>query len=120
MLGYILELVERISIEKNELSNNDRSLVFEHVSYALAQTRAHIATTRKSGLDKPSTILSNIWQRTARNIKIVKNPVVKQLVETIEEKGRYWSDPNTYDKKQFDNYNMRITQVDSTLKKMCK
>ncbi len=120
MLEYILELAERISSEKNQLSDKDKDLVFEHVSYALEQTRAHIASTRKNGPDKSSTILSNIWQRTARNIKVVKNPIVKQLVETIEEKGKYWSDPNSYDKEQFDRYNMRITQVDSTLKKMCK
>jgi hypothetical protein len=38
----------------------------------------------------------------------------------MKEKGKYWSDPDSYDTEQFDKYNMRITQVDSTLKEMCK
>ncbi|TND07425.1 MAG: hypothetical protein FD123_3275 [Bacteroidetes bacterium] len=120
MLDYILGLAEKISFEANKLSTKDKDLIFDQVSFALEQTRAHISSTRKNDTDKSSTILSNIWQRTARNIKGVKHPTVKQLVETIEEKGKYWSDPDSYNKEQFDKYTMRITQVDSTLKKMCK
>jgi hypothetical protein len=120
MLDYILELTEKILSEMNKLSAKDKDLIQYHVSFALEQTKAHINSTRINGADKSSTILSNIWQRTANNIKDINNQKVKQLVETMKEKGKYWSDPNSYDTAQFDTYNMRITQVDSTLKEMCK
>lgn len=120
MLDYILELTEKILSELNKLSTKDKDLIQNQVSFALEQTRAHINSTRQNGSDKSSTILSNIWQRTANNIKHINNQSVKRLVETIKEKGKYWSDPDSYDTEQFDIYNMRITQVDLTLKEMCK
>ena len=120
MFNYILKQVEKIVLKSNELSPQHKELIFEHVSFALEQTRAYISSSRKNGSDKSSSILSNIWQRTARNIKAIENPDVRRFVKTIEEKARYWSDPNSYDKEQFDNYNMRIFQVETTLKQMCK
>jgi hypothetical protein len=120
MLDYILELTNKILLELNKLSTKDKDLIQNQVSFALEQTRAHINYTRQNGTDKSSTILSNIWQRTANNIKHINNPSVKQLVNTIKEKGKYWSDPDSYDTEQFEKHNMRITQVDSILKEMCK
>jgi hypothetical protein len=120
MLDYILELTEKILPELNKLSAKNKDIVQYQVSFALEQTRAHIKYRRQNDADKSSTILSNIWQRTANNIKHINNKSVKRLVETMKEKGKYWSDPDSYDNEQFDKYNMRITQVDSTLKEMCK
>ena len=120
MLDYILELTEKILGEINKLSPKEKDLIHNQVSFALQQTRAHINSTRTNGADKSSTILSNIWQRTANNIKDINTQRVKQLVETMKQKGKYWSDPDSYDTEQFDTYNMRITQVDSTLNEMCK
>lgn len=120
MLDYILELTEKILRDINKLSSKEKDLIYNQVSFALQQTRAHINSTRINGTDKSSTILSNIWQRTANNIKDIKNQRVKKLVETMRQKGKYWSDPDSYDTEQLDKYSMRIIQVDLTLNEMCK
>lgn len=95
-------------------------MIYAKVSYTLGQTKAHINSTRVDNSDKASAILANIWRRTASEIRISRNRNVNELVEVIKQKSEYWSDPQTYDKELFDNYNMRITQVQETLNKLCE
>ncbi|MBN1118170.1 MAG: hypothetical protein JXA77_13260 [Bacteroidales bacterium] len=120
MLNYILELTERILHELNGLTSRDKELICDQVNYALNHTRSHILATRKNDIDKSDMILSTIWLRTSNRIKAVKNPIVQELAKTMEEKSKYWSNTNSYDKSQFDEYNMRLSQVESTLNFLSK
>lgn len=120
MLNYFLELANDILSEASGLSKKDKDFVYDHVSYAIKQTKSHISATRTNGRDKPSSILSNIWQRASQNIKKINNRKIKNLAETIEEKSKYWADPDNYDTAQFDHFQMRISQVESTLNQLYK
>ncbi len=119
MLTVILQLIENIFPELQELSVKDKRLIYDEVSFALKQTKAHINATRRNRSDTASTTLSNIWQRASRNIAQINHPVVKQLADTIEQKSRYWSDPDGYETGHFKKYSMRIVQVEETLNKIC-
>lgn len=120
MLNYLLQLTEDILNETVALSQKDKDFIYDQVSYALKQTQSHINSTRTNGRDISSPTLSNIWQRAANNIKDVNNKNIKSLAVTIEEKSKYWADPDRYDTSQFDNFQMRITQVELTLNRLCK
>jgi len=120
MLNFFLQLTEDILRETTRLSQKDKDFVYDQVSYALKQTQSHINSTRANGRDKSSPTLSNIWQRASKQIKTVSNIRIKNLAETIEEKSKYWADPDGYDTMQFENFQMRISEVQSTLKELCK
>jgi hypothetical protein len=119
MLTFILNLTKNILSGTETLSQKDKDLVVDNIAYAILQTKAHINSTRQRNKDKSSSVLANIWQRTASNIKGIENADIKELVEVIEQKSKYWSDPDSYDKKLFDQYQMKITQVESQIEKLC-
>lgn len=119
MLDYILDLTEKILSDKEQLTPKQIELICDSVSFALRQTKAHINSTRINNSDKASAVLSNIWQRTSNNIKSIKSQNVKQLVQTIDEKSKYWADPDSYDTEQFNRFSMRISQVEATINKLC-
>lgn len=120
MLNYILQLTEEILNETTGLSKKNKDIVYDQVSYALKLTKSHINSTRTGNRDKSSPTLANVWQRTSKQIKVINNSQIKNLASTIEEKSIYWADPDRYDTSQFDNFEMRISQVESTLNRLCK
>lgn len=120
MHNFFLKLIEDILNESTGLSKKDKDFVYDHVSYALKQTKSHINSTRVRGRDKSSPTLSNIWQRASKQIKTVSNSRIQNLAETIEEKSKYWADPDSYGTTQFDSFQMRISQLELTLKEFCK
>jgi hypothetical protein len=120
MLNFFLQLIEDILNETTKLSQKDKDFVYDQVSYALKQTQSHINSTRANGKDKSSSTLSNVWQRASKQIKTVSNSRIQNLAETIEEKSKYWADPDGYDTTHFESFQMRISQVELTLKELCK
>ncbi|SDX01739.1 hypothetical protein SAMN05444410_10845 [Hydrobacter penzbergensis] len=120
MLNYFLSITKDILNEASNLSKKEKELVYDQVSYAVRQTKSHINATRTNGKDKSSPIISNAWQRASQRIKTVNNPNIKRFAETIEEKSKYWADPISYNTAQFDDFEMRIFQVETTLEKLCK
>lgn len=120
MLEFILELTSDILSKVTSLSKADKDIVYDNVSYALNQTRTHIRNTRQGNKDQPSSQLSNVWQRTGRELRRIHLPEIQNLADTIEQKSKYWSDPSRYDLQNLDRYEMRLTQVENKLKKICK
>jgi hypothetical protein len=120
MLDFFLRFTEDILSETIRLSQKDKDFVYDQVSFALKQTKSYISSTRTNGRDKSSAVLSNIWQRASKSIKTINNEKIRSLAQTIEEKSKYWADPDSYDNTQFDKYQMRILQVETTLKNLCK
>ena len=120
MLEFLLELTRDILSETGTLTQKKKQLVHDQVLYAINQTKSHMQSTSSGGIDKSSAILSNIWQRAAVRIQTINNRRIKQLAETIEQKSRYWADTEKYNRNQFTIYEMKISQVEQTLKELCK
>lgn len=116
MLGYIIEQVEHIFQRGTGLSNSEKKLIEDEVKYALNQTRLHIAQTRTHSKDIASSQLSNIWRRVGSRLSDIGNESVRCYARTIEEKSKYWSDPNNYDRENLEKYEMYLTQVEDKLK----
>ncbi len=118
MLNYILDLSHKIFSEKNELTAKEKELVNNEISHALNLTRTHINSYRINSVDISSSILATVWLRASINLSTINHPNIKELISTMREKGKYWSDPEKYDKVQFDKYNMRISDVEKTIKSL--
>ncbi len=119
MLEFILGLTSDIISNSTSLSKKDKDTVHNEVTYALNQTRTHIRNTRQGNTDQPSSHLSNVWQRTGRRLRQIGHTEVQGLADTIEQKSKYWSDPTDYDLQNLDQYEMRLTQVESKLNELC-
>ena len=115
MLEFILELTSNIISQTYTLSEIDKETVNDEVSYALNQTRLHILNTRRDGLDKASSQLSNIWRRVGNRLRQIHDQDIENLATTIEQKSIYWSDPINYDVKNLEYFEMRLTQVEQKL-----
>jgi hypothetical protein len=120
MLEFILELTTNIISNSPSLSQVDKDTVYDEVTYVLNQTRTHIRNTRQGITDQPSSHLSNIWQRTGKRLRRIRNPEIQILAETIEQKSKYWSDPIIYDLQNLNRYEMRLTQVENKLNEICR
>ena len=97
------------------LSGREKKLVSDEVKYAINQTRVHISYTRQEITDKPSSHLSNVWQRTGENISSVVNQRVSRLASIISEKSRYWSSPSLFDENELEQSEMKLVQVEVLL-----
>jgi hypothetical protein len=93
--------------------------VYDKVIYAINQTRVHIRNTRQGNADQSSAQLSNIWQRTGRELRRIRHNEIQMLARTIEEKSKYWSDPSNYDFQNLEQYEMKLAQVEDNLKRIC-
>lgn len=120
MLDIILDLAQDLLNATRALSDKDKQLAHYHVTYALNQTKIHMLHTSRGEKDQASASLSNIWQRAGQKIQQIKNTDVRNLAFTIEQKSKYWADPDRFDQQQFDQYRMRIFQVESTLNELCQ
>lgn len=120
MLEFFLELTTDIISNSLSLSKIDKDTVFDEVTYALNQTRTHIRNTRKDNKDQPSSHLSNVWQRTGKRLRRIRNSDIQRLAEIIEQKSKYWSDPTIYDLQNINHYEMRLTQVETKLNQICR
>ncbi len=103
----------------SNLSDNDRKLIFDKVSYAISQTRSHISTTREGQNDIVSPIVANIWLRTARDLSVIKNKEVQILSRNLFQKSKYWTDTKNFDPINFEHYKIKLTQVEDSLSKIC-
>ncbi|HPT73052.1 MAG TPA: hypothetical protein PLE74_12320 [Candidatus Cloacimonadota bacterium] len=102
------------------LSESEKTLVHDEVLNAIIQTRAHIAQTRINFVDKSSPIIANIWLRTSLRLKRIRNGNVQDLASTIEQKSRYWADPQNYNLRNIIEYKMRLEEVETALKTICR
>lgn len=116
MFSLITDLLHNSS----KLSTKDKDLIFEVVTNGINKTRAFISTNRVDNLDRPSNILSNVWQSAAVDLKRLNNTSLKPFIFTLYEKSKYWSDPDTYDKSQMEEYKMRLTEVEKSLNDLIK
>lgn len=120
MFEFFLDLIEQITEHSRSLSRKQRQMIHDQILYAINQTKVHMQATSINGKDRSSTSLSNIWQRSAAKVKRVNSREVSQLAKTIEEKAKYWSDTEGYDRDNFVAYHMRINEVEQTLNQLCK
>ncbi|WP_167618547.1 hypothetical protein [Maribellus sediminis] len=120
MLEFILELTTDIISKSLSLSKVDKETIFDEVTYALNQTRTHIRNTRLGNKDQASSHLSNVWQRTGKHLRRIRHHEIQELADIIEQKSKYWSDPDIYDLQNLNNYEMRLIQVETKLNNICK
>lgn len=113
MFGDFLGITEK-------LSRYDKKVINATIQHALNQTRVHIARTRKTHEDIPSAILSTLWMETAQKIQNINNDEVQQWGKMLEQKAKYWSDPNGYDEYLLNNYEIRLTEVEKRLNELVK
>ncbi len=120
MLEYLLEVTVKIISNSSSLSRFDKGTVYDEVTYALNQTRTHIRNTRNGNIDRPSSHLSNVWQRTGKRLRNIKNVELQDLADIIEQKSKYWSDPIIYDLENLNRYEMQLIQVEQKLNEICR
>lgn len=116
----MFELIINLLHQSSNLSKKEKDLIWEVVTNGLNKTRAFIATNRVNNMDKPSHILSNVWQSAAADLKKLNNEELNPFINTLYEKSKYWSDPDTYDLNQMEEYKMRLIQVENSLKDLIK
>jgi hypothetical protein len=100
------------------LSKSDKIKVNEIVSHAIRFTRTHISRTRENKTDIPSQMLSTIWQEAANKLKRFGNEDLKRFAKTLENKSKYWSDPDGFRPDVLDEYGMLLTQVETKLEEL--
>ena len=110
-LALVTDFLSRLPV----LNDREKRVVQDSVSYAVNQTRLHIANTRQNQSDVPSAILSNIWMETAQRLSKVGNEEVKSWADMLREKARYWSDPKGYNLQHLQEYQIRLTDVEDKL-----
>jgi len=120
MLEFILDLTSDIISKSLVLSKAEKETIYDELTYALNQTRTHIRNTRKGSTDQPSAHLSNVWQRTGKHLRRIRQKEIQNLADIIEQKSKYWSDPTIYDLQNLNRYEMRLTQVENKLKEICR
>lgn len=101
MLEYILDMTKDLLTNSQRLSLREKRLISDEVKYAINQTRVHISYTRQEIRDKPSSHLSNVWQRAGENIGSIRNQRVSHLAGIISEKSRYWASPELFNEFEF-------------------
>lgn len=115
MLEYILDMTKDLLTNSQRLSTREKRLISDEVKYAINQTRVHISYTRKEISDKPSSHLSNVWQRAGENIGSIRNQRVAHLAGIISEKSRYWSSPDLFNESELELSEMKLVQVEALL-----
>jgi isocitrate dehydrogenase len=118
MLEFILGLTSDIIMRTHSLTVKEKRLIRDEVNYAINQTRTHISNTRKGNVDKASSQLSNIWRRVGNKLQEINNRRINELANTIEQKSKYWSDPDNYSIENIRRFEMRLTQVEQTLEEI--
>ncbi|NTS43024.1 hypothetical protein HRG84_19210 [Flavisolibacter sp. BT320] len=115
---FVLELVKNYIARTGELSNEEKFKVSEIVSHAIRLTRTHIVRTRKDQTDIPSQILSTTWQEAANSLRRIGGVTLQKFAKTLEEKSRFWSDPNGFKPRLLDEYEMKLTEVEAKLQEV--
>lgn len=114
----VLSIIKDFLRGAKNLSKKNRESVYDIVSHAIRRTGTIISQTRKDGIDQPSNILSMTWQDASNKLRKLGNERLKSFANTLEEKGKYWSDPSGYDNTQILEYGMLLTQVEAKLKEL--
>ncbi|TSD63973.1 hypothetical protein FFF34_015535 [Inquilinus sp. KBS0705] len=93
------------------LRKSELNYIIQEVTYAINQTKFHINETRNLNKDQRSSILSNIWLRTAENLEKINNQEVKELTDILKEKSKYWVDPEKFTDKMLIDYGMKLNSI---------
>ncbi len=117
IIGMFGEYVDR----GNNLPHKDKMRIYDIVSTAIGFTRTNIARYRTDEGDFPSQILSTIWRNAASELKMIKsNNELKNFAKILEEKSKYWSDPQGYHTNLIEEYSMRLTEVENKLNEIIR
>lgn len=114
----ILDIVNDYIFQANKLSKSDKSEVYNIVSHVIRFTRTYISRTRQDQADIPSQMLSTIWQEASNTLKKLGNNELKIFAEILENKSKYWTDPEGFRPDVLDEYAMKLTQVEIKLNEL--
>jgi hypothetical protein len=115
---WMFNMVNDYITRAKGLSKSEKQKVNEIVTNAIRLTRTYITRTRKLGDDEPSQILSTTWQDASNKLKKFGDESLQSFAQMLEEKSKYWSDPNGYDVEELQRYGMMLTQVETKLKEL--
>jgi transcription initiation factor IIE alpha subunit len=89
MLEDLFALLDFFKRTSSGLSVSQKQEVREKVLYALNATKNWIASNKDR--DQNSAMISNIWRRTANDLREINLEEVHNLADLLESKSQHWT-----------------------------
>jgi hypothetical protein len=90
MLDQLNGILDFFIQSRSNTSDHDKEIIRDSVLHALNSTKSCIVSNG-SEIRQSSPVISNIWRRTASELREIKNEEVYHLADLLESKSKHWT-----------------------------
>jgi hypothetical protein len=116
----MFNLFEEILFHANYLSKNDKRKIYRVIMEAINFTRNYISRNETRRVNDGSQILSYIWLDAMGQLQQMNQPKLNNIINILNDKSDFWSDPSRYNDEMLDQKNMRLERLTHILNDLVK